>query len=191
MQLHIFNCTFIFCLLVQNVISWSAYFTLCWPSIILRNEETRIYSALVVNISRAERWSDSTILKQMSADLPCTMYSLTNSSLCDERSKFLYTTGWLMIYVIVSWIEPALSWPLVFVVFGDMFSPKTRKSAFLEKSLKNKKCLKVFEKILKYNCSIGIRYHSRPRLFVSNVKVPQKRVNRLVLKNVSFIFLNS
>lgn len=39
-----------------------------------QNEETRIYSALVVNISRAESWSDSTVLKQMSADLPCSLW---------------------------------------------------------------------------------------------------------------------
>lgn len=60
--------------------------------------------------------------------------------------------------------------------------PKDEKIGVFGKSQKNKKCLKEFEKILKYNCSIGLRYHSHPRLFVSNVKVPQKRVNRLRLK---------
>lgn len=185
MQLHILNCTFIFWyfLLVQNVISWSVYFTLCWPSVILRSEEWR--NENILRVSR-EHVSSREVLYWNKC--PQIYHVLSDKQLSIWWEKQVLIHWCFMIYVIVSWIEPALPWPLVFVAFGDMFSPKTRKSAFLEKSQKNKKCLKVFEKVLKYNCSIGKRYHSHPRLFVCNVKVPQKRVNRLGLKNVSLSF---
>lgn len=62
--------------------------------------------------------------------------------------------------------------------------PKTRKSAVLEKSQKNKKCLK--------NSKIQLfdrHTLSQSPTFVSNVKVPQKRVNRLRLKkHIVYLF---
>lgn len=172
----IFNCTFIFWyfLLVQNVISWSASFTLCWPSVILRSEETRIYSALVVNISRAERWSDSTVLKQMSADLLCTLWLDHQLSMWWEKQVLIHY--WMAYDLCYSELDRAgIILTTGLCGLRGYVSPKDEKiGVFWKKVKKNKKCL---QKILKYNCSIGIRYHSHPRLFV-----PQKRVNRLRLK---------
>lgn len=181
---NILNCTFIFWyfLLVQNVISWLVYFTSCWPSVILRSEEWR--NENILRVSR-EHVSSREVLKQMSADLLCTLwqtalylmrvassYTLMAYDLCYselDRASIILTTG-------------------LCGLRGYVFPKDEKIGVFGKKVKKNKKCLKVFEKVLKYNCSIGKRYHSHPRLFVSNVKVPQKRVNRLRLKKYHLSF---
>lgn len=72
-----------------------------------------------------------------------------------------------MIYVIVSWIYVIVSrhYPDIRGLCGlrGYVFPQDEEIGVFEKK-------KVFEKILKYNCLIGIRYHSHPRLIILTLK---------------------
>lgn len=111
-----------------------------------RNEETRIYSALVVNISRAERWSDSTVLKQMSADLLCTLWLDHQLSMWWEKQVLIHY--WMAYDLCNSELDRAgiiLTTGLC-GLRGYVFPKDEKIGVFGKKSQKNKKCLSVWKK---------------------------------------------